>query len=145
MTEELRFVMLGENQEEIRTLKDMATEAGLSAPASQKGGGLELDPLTATVLVGGALLTGRFLLSVVDRFRGGLRVDLRTVPPTVERLKDLPYGLVVVLTADFDVRIKTVEESRDSVARMLTEVLKLPATATAEVVAGVYLDHIAPR
>jgi hypothetical protein len=109
--------------------------SGLQEKPSDGGADeLGLDPFSAAVLVGSALAIGKFVLTVIERWKGGIRIDLATKPATVERLRDVPYGVIVILTRDGEVRIETVEEPKDAVERMIVSVIKLPVDAAASLV-----------
>jgi hypothetical protein len=108
----------------------LAQESGLVKREQAAGDDLGLDPITAAIVVGGVLTIGKFVLSVVERWRGGVRIDLTSHPATVERLGSVPYGLIVVLTASGDVRIDTADEPKDAAERIVTTLFRLPIDAT---------------
>ncbi|RZT17478.1 hypothetical protein EV649_5024 [Kribbella sp. VKM Ac-2569] len=121
---DLRVVVMG-GDEPTELLED-AAESGLRRVTSTGGGELALDPATAIILTGAAVFGARFVISVLERRKGGMRIDLGTQPHTVERIRDIPYGTVVILTADDDVRIQTIDEPKEVVERILTSILTLP-------------------
>ena len=106
---------------------------GLKGRETEEFADLGLDPATALIVVGGALGLARFVVSIFERHRGGIRIDLGTIPPTVDRTKDIPFGTIIIFTTDDDVRIETVDEPKDAVERMVSDLLKLsmPADAAA--------------
>jgi hypothetical protein len=116
-------VMGGDERAE---LLEQAADLELRQVNRTSGGDLALDPATAIVLAGAAVFVARFVISVLERRRGGIRIDLGTQPHTVERIRDIPYGTVVILTADDDVRIQTIDEPKEVVERILTSILTLP-------------------
>ncbi len=91
---------------------------------------LALDPLTAAVLVGVGLAVGKFVLRVINEYRGGVRLDLTSKPAVIKRDREVPYGWIVTLAADGKVEIETKDEPKDSIERMVEAVLKLPVDAT---------------
>src|SRR5271156_6730497 len=105
--DEIELVLISDDNE--RELLTLAEDSGLRPIEDAASTDFELDPLTMTLLIGGALMVGRFLISVMERSKGGVRIDLATRPPTVERLRDVPYGVILVFTADDEVRIETVD------------------------------------
>jgi hypothetical protein len=123
-----------ENDEMDAVLEEV-DRIGLRRRKSVDAPPLGLDPVTVVVVTGSVVFVARFILSVWERFRGGVRIDLATHPPTVERLRAIPYGVLVILTEEKEVRIETHDEPEEAVERILTSILSLPADATAELVA----------
>jgi hypothetical protein len=99
-------------------------------PTDETTAGLDLDPLTTALLIGAGVLAARFVVTVWDKYKGGVRIDLGTEPPVVERVKEVPYGMVVVFTKDDEVRIETHDEPKEVVERILTAIFSLPKEAT---------------
>lgn len=122
------------SDEEDDDLLTVASDFDLRRAEDEEAEDLGLDPLTMVVLVGAALAFGKFIVSVLDRRRGGMRIDLGTVPPSVERSKGVPFGVIVILTVDGNVEIKAVDEPKDALERMITETIRLPVTITAAAV-----------
>lgn len=135
---DVTFVFLAD--EESIPLLGEPVPAGLSKSPTPPPD-LALDPGTAIILTGAVILAARFVVSLWERWRGGVRIDLGTEPPTIERLREVPYGVVVVLTVDDDVRIETVDEPEEVVERILSKIFSLgsapaPADVTAAVAQG---------
>jgi hypothetical protein len=140
MTDIKVVVMAGDESAE---LLELAGKSDLRQVTGGSDGELALDPLTVLALTGAAVFVGRFVISVIERRKGGIRIDLGTQPRSVERVKDLPYGVVVIMTADADVRIQTVDEPREVVERILASILTMPRDAGAQEVEAVASQIVA--
>ncbi len=116
-------------------MRDLAVEQGLEieGPAADE---FAMDPGTILVVVG-LLALGKFVLTAIERFKGGVRIDLGTRPPTIDRRKELPYGMVVVFTADDDVRIQMFDEAKDAVERLISDLFRISGEVTAAAVSEV--------
>jgi hypothetical protein len=135
MVTDLRVIIRSDEEDD--DLLTVASDFDLRTVEDEEAEDLGLDPVSMALLVGAALAFGKFIVSVLDRRRGGMRIDLGTVPPSVERSKGVPFGFIVIFTADGKVEIKAADEPKDALERMITEAIKLPATVTAATVKGV--------
>jgi hypothetical protein len=60
-----------------------------------------IDGFSAVLIAGGALLIAKFVLDLIERFRGGIVIDLRSNGKgSIKRDKAVPAGWAVVLTED---------------------------------------------
>jgi hypothetical protein len=115
-------------------LAEHVEQSGLRRLSSDHAAALGLDPVSATIVVGAALAAARFVLSLIDRVRGGLRIDLGTRPPTLERDGAIPFRTIIVFTADDNVEIRTDDEPKDAIERIVTALFSIPAAASAAAV-----------
>jgi hypothetical protein len=129
---DLRVIVRSDDAED--ELLTVVSEFQLHEAEDEEAGELGLDPITMVVLVGAGLSFGKFIISVLDKRKGGMYIDLGTAPPTVERSKEVPFGVIVILTVDGNVEIRTLDEPKDALERMITEAINLPATVTRSVV-----------
>jgi hypothetical protein len=132
MTDEsLKIVVISDEDADLAALGEAS---GLTRSEEDDVQDLFLDPITAAVLIGGALVAARFVLHVIDVYRGGVEINLTVKPPTVKRNKEVPFGYVVTLTADGKVDVNTKDEPKDAIERMVESILKLPVDATVSTV-----------
>lgn len=84
-----------------------------------------IDPFTAILIGGGILLTGKFVVDLIDRLRGGVVIDLRPAAHyLVRRDRSLPYGWVVVEAPDGQsVKIETRDAPKDAAERLLSTII----------------------
>lgn len=129
--DELSFVVVSDDE------ADLLAEAELSGLTPAAGAGeitdLAVDPLTAALVVGGALVVGRFVVGVIDRWRGGVLIDRTQDPARVSRTRDLPQGYVVILAPE-GTSIEVKDEPKDAIERIAVAVLALPVTATVDAI-----------
>lgn len=91
-----------------------------------------LDPLTATIIVGGGLALGKFLIRLVNEIRGGTVIDLTQTPVDVRRDNDLNYLFFMVIAKDGTVTVDGKDEPEEGLERMVESVLKLATSATVD-------------
>ena len=130
MAEDMVTVVVVSDEE--ADLAALGEDEGLRRAEDGEVEELALDPITAAVLVGVGLAVGKFVLRVINEYRGGVRLDLTTKPAVIKRDRDVPYGWIVTLAADGKVEIDTKDEPKDAIERMVESVLKLPIDATVE-------------
>lgn len=79
-----------------------------------------LDPFTAALIAGGALLIAKFVREQIQIHKGGLFIDLSHKPIQVRRDKEIPYGLVVIVDATGKkVKVETHDAPKDAAERLL--------------------------
>ena len=110
-------------------LRDIAQSLGLSI---EPIGSRTLDPTLLLFLVGAPAMIALALERFRDRRRGGQVIDLRPgAPSVVYRDRGVVFGLVVVFTADGEVRVE-VKETADHLAEITQQVVKVVTTAAAK-------------
>jgi hypothetical protein len=109
------------------------------------GDGLQpeaVEPVSAILIAGGVIAATKFVLDWWERRKGGLVIDLR--PDVTERISrdgDLPYGYVVVFTADSAgrpaVTVEVKDAPKDVWERLLTALVEGVFSSAEDVVAEV--------
>lgn len=56
-----------------------------------------IEPVTFTITATLSLLAVRIVNSWLKRLEGGLQIDLRTSPPTISQLMNIPAGVIVLI------------------------------------------------
>jgi len=110
-------------------LRAIAEPLGLSI---EPIGSRSVDPTVLLFLVGAPTLVTLALERFHDRRQGGQVIDLRPgAPSVVYRDRGVVYGLVVVLTADGQVRVE-VKETADHLADIAGQVVKVVTNAASK-------------
>ena len=101
-----------------------------------------VEPVTAILIGGGALLLGKFIVDLMEKMKGGVLIDLRpTATPLVTRKKDIPYGWATVIAADGSVEIEVHDAPKDAAERLLSEIIE-GALKTAKEVAAAATERL---
>lgn len=84
-----------------------------------------VDPITAVVIGGGAVLVFKLAVDLVDKMRGGVYIDLRPrAKYLIRRDRRVPPGWVVIVAADGKgVKIETRDAPKDAAERLLTKIV----------------------
>jgi hypothetical protein len=84
-----------------------------------------IDPITAVVIGGGALLVFKVAVDLIDKMRGGVFIDLQPrANYLIRRDRQVPAGWVIVLAVDGkSVKIETRDAPKDISERLLTEIV----------------------
>lgn len=135
--DDVRFIVIDDEKDQL--LQD-AEEVGLREGDARALDPLGLDPLTTALLIGGGLAAARFIVGVWDKYRGGVRIDLGTRPPTVERVRGVPYGAFIIFAADDEVRVETRDEPEEVIERIVKRIFSLGHDAKAADVTKVIDD-----
>ena len=100
-----------------------------------------IDPVTAFVVVGGALALTQLIISAVDTWRGGTVIDLTGEQPTVRRDSGVLLGTTVIFTADGTVEIKSEDMPKTALERLVSQIIssgkELTAASIKELIKGV--------
>lgn len=92
-----------------------------------------VDPITGTVLVVGAVFAGaKLVIRLWNEYRGGTVVDSTTQPITIRRDHALPYGFFLFVASDGSVKVDAKDEPKDSLERLVDAFLKAGLGATVD-------------
>lgn len=85
-----------------------------------------IEPVTAILVAGGALLVGKFVVDLIDRLRGGVLIDLRPdAKDFIKRRRGVPYGWALIRSADGkEVKIETHDAPKDAAERLLGQIIE---------------------
>jgi hypothetical protein len=94
-----------------------------------------VDPITAVVIGGGAVLVFKLAVDLVDKLRGGVYIDLRPrAKYLIRRDRSVPVGWVVILAADGkSVKIETQDAPKDAAERLLTKIVEGTLSSAASI------------
>jgi len=111
------------NDEDLGAAQEVARTTGIDLQILPKP--QVVEPFTAILVAGGVVLTVKFVADLIDRFRGGVVVDMR---PDAEyfarRDRSLPYGWAVIIAADGKtVKIETRDAPVDAAERLLKAIV----------------------
>lgn len=111
------------NDEDLGAAQELARTAGVDLQILPKP--QVVEPVTAILVGGGIVLTVKFVADLIDRFRGGVVVDLRPdAQYFVRRDRSVPYGWAVIVAADGkSVRIETRDAPVDAGERLLKAII----------------------
>ena len=115
---------------ELDVLDAAVDESGVEFESSYENA---IDPISAVIMIGGALALGKFAMRVWNEYRGGVVLDLSLQPVEIRRSRDVPYGTFLTIARDgSNVGIELADEPTDSIERIVTAVLggELGNTAT---------------
>lgn len=109
---------------ELVHVKDAADQAGdvdlQIQPRTQA-----LDPITAVLIGGAVLAVAKFVVDAIDRFKGGVTIDLSAGgAPVVRRDPNVPYGWAVVIAKDGAVQIEVRDAPKDAAERLLSQIIE---------------------
>lgn len=100
-----------------------------------------IDPLTLTLIIGGAIAVAKIAIGLWNQWRGGVLIDLNQNPVQIGRSRSIPFGFFVVIAqGGASVEIDGRDEPESALERLLSSILDLaaePANATADAVRGV--------
>ncbi|HSH81162.1 MAG TPA: hypothetical protein VLA19_21720 [Herpetosiphonaceae bacterium] len=82
------------------------------------------DPVTLTIVVaGGAFALAGLVVSLIDRYRGGVVIDRTKDPLDIRRDRDLPFGFLVIQAKDGQVTVETRETPPDTLERIVAKLV----------------------
>jgi hypothetical protein len=125
----LRIVL---ERDELHLAQDLARRDGVRVEVEPQPHVVE--PMTAILVAGGALLVAKFVVDLIDRLRGGLVIDLRSgTRREIRRDRGVPYGWVTIITADGTVKVETHDAPRDAAERLLNQILSGALTTPTQI------------
>ena len=123
MIAEQKSVLIALDERDLGSAQDLARS--LKVDLQIQPGAQFLDPLTAILVAGGALLVATFVVELIDKARGGMIIDL---DPDAEHLarrdRSVPAGWVVIVDADGkSVKIETHDAPKGVSERLLERII----------------------
>jgi len=123
--DELRIVVVRDDE---ANLEKLAEEQGLSL-AEDEDIQQKFEPGTVIILTGQTELVGRFIMSLVEKFHGGVRMDMTAQPPLIKRSSEIPYGFIYLFFVDGEVEV---DAKADALGSVVEAVFSLPFEASAD-------------
>lgn len=108
----------------------------LESEELEESGFETLDPVSASILIGGAVVLAGVIASAVEQWRGGTVIDMRVEPPVVRRDKGVLLGVMVIFAADGSVDVKVEDMPKTSLERLTEGVISAGKEITMESVKG---------
>jgi hypothetical protein len=112
-------------EEYVLTLAELPKYGVQPAPSDDEFGEQGLGLIGAVVILGLAHGLAHLVMSIVEKVRGGVVIDLTGDIPDIRSDRDLPRGWMVVLTKDGIVELKKEDLPPDGLERVVTIFLKL--------------------
>jgi hypothetical protein len=95
-----------------------------------------VEPVTATLVIVGVVVGGKFVMRVIREARGGTVIDMTKTPVEISRNRNLDYGYFVIIAKNGSVTVEAKDEPKDALERMITGVLGLGGEASPETLKG---------
>ena len=115
--------ILFDNEQELADAKRTALQLQVDFQVEPKS--QFVDPVTAVLIGGGALLLGKFVVDLIEQIKGGVLVDLRPgAKALVTRTKEMPYGWVTVIARDGTVKIEVRDAPKDASERLIGQIIE---------------------
>jgi hypothetical protein len=84
-----------------------------------------LDPISIILIGGGVIAVTKFTVDLIDKYRGGIIVDLRpSAKRLVSRDKSVPAGWALVVAADGKINIDVKDAPKDALERWVSEIIQ---------------------
>ncbi|PKO16285.1 MAG: hypothetical protein CVU39_07940 [Chloroflexi bacterium HGW-Chloroflexi-10] len=68
-----------------------------------------VDPVLIAVIVGSVFAAAHFVMSIIERIRGGMVLDLTGDKPEIRSDRDIPLGWLIIIAKDGKVELKKEE------------------------------------
>lgn len=111
-------------------LADLLDQYQLNREMPDEFGELAVDPVTAFVVIGGAIALGQLVVSVIDKWKGGTVIDMTGERPVIRRDRAVLLGVTVILASDGKVEIKSEDLPKTSLERLVEAVLSIDKDLT---------------
>jgi hypothetical protein len=126
MTEEEsseKSISIGIDNEDLKVAQEFAIEAGAELQLDTK---LQFgDPVSIVLIAGGIMAVTKVTFDLIDKYRGGMIVDLRpSAEQLVRRDKSVTAGVALVITDDRKVRIEVKDAPKDALERWVSEIIR---------------------
>ena len=109
--------------EDLQAAQELARAAKLNLQVQPKS--QFIDPLSIILIAGGAVAVVKFTADLIDRFHGGIIVDVRpSAKELIKRDKSVPYGWALVIAADGKVEINVHDAPKDAMERWVSEIVE---------------------
>lgn len=112
--------------EDLAELDELATSADKRAVQTEEvptPPGIE--PITALILIGAAGAVAKVVMDFFEKRRGGTVIDLRAeAAKQIYRTSDLPWGFVLVMTADGKVTVDVKDAPKEALERWITTIIE---------------------
>jgi hypothetical protein len=103
-------------------------------------GSQAIDPLSISLIIGSAYALALLVVSIYERLRGGVVVDLTGIYPDIYRDHDIPHGWMIVIAKDGKVELEAKDIPRDSLERIVEKVIELGVGTAKSAVEAVFQD-----
>jgi len=122
MTED-KSILIAVDPQDLEAAQDLARAAKVDMEVQPKS--QFLDPLSIILISGGVAAIAKFTADLIDRFHGGIVVDLRpSAKQLVRRDKSVPYGWALVIAADGKVEINVHDAPKDALERWVSDIIQ---------------------
>jgi hypothetical protein len=109
-------------RDEASDVRSIAGAEGIEIQETQTEG---LDPVTIVLLIGAASAIVKVVTDVIDRWRGGLVIDLRPdADKGISRDREVPYGYVVVRAEDGTATVDVKDAPKDALERWVSLIIE---------------------
>jgi hypothetical protein len=114
--------ILFDNEQDLANAQQVALQSRVDFQVQPKP--QIVDPFTAVLIGGAALLIGKFVVDLMDKIKGGVLIDLRPdAKALLTRTKEIPYGWVTVIAPDSTVKIEVRDAPKDASERLLSQII----------------------